>query len=102
MATFAGALVTGAFTGTATGTPYQPIANKPFNVFLTGTFAGTFSLARSYDGGVTYATVPLPDITDAATFTTPVNFVVIEPDAAVLYAWVCSAYTSGTASYRMG
>lgn len=100
MTTVAGDTVTGSLSADGTGTSFQPIANEPFNVFLTGTFSATLTLKRSYDGGTTWLSVPLPDITTAAAFTAPVNFVCEEPQAGVLYAWVMSSRVSGTADYR--
>lgn len=95
----AGDLITGSLSSVAAGTAFQPFATRPFNVFLTGTFVGTLTLERSYDGGTTWNTVPKPDLT-AMTFTAPVNFIVSEPLADVTYRWNMTARTSGTAAYR--
>lgn len=100
-ATVAGALVTGTIASTAiTGTPFQPVANKPFNAFLSGTWTGTLTLSRSYDQGTTWLSVPLPSLSGAAAFTANTNLVVSEPESGVTYAWISSGTWTGTAAYR--
>ncbi|RAK52131.1 hypothetical protein DJ018_13325 [Phenylobacterium deserti] len=71
-----------------------------FNVALYGTFIATVKLERSFDGGQNWVVCSKPDLSDAS-FTAPTSFIVDEPSAGVLYRLNCSAYTSGTASYRI-
>lgn len=97
----AGATVTGSLGADGRGTVFQPIANKPFNLFLTGSFTATATVQRSYDNGVTWLTVTKPDLTDAA-FTAPINLVISEPEALCLYSVLVSGYGGGAVAYRFG
>lgn len=99
MATRAGELVSGALTANGRGLVFQPQANNDFNAWIYGTFSATVTIQRSFDDGTTWLTVSKPDLSDAA-FTTPVNMVVDEPRAGVLYSILVSSYISGTVSYR--
>lgn len=72
----------------------------PFNVSAWGTFSGTISLERSFDGGVTWL-VPIYAATSPATFTAPISFSMNECELGVLYRFDCTTYASGTINYRI-
>lgn len=101
MSTIAGQIVSGTVTSATTIGPFQPPGNRPFNVFITGTFVGTVELQRSYDG-TTYTTVQPYTLSAIAAFTAPASFMIIEPDPACLYQLNVTDYTSGTITGRMG
>lgn len=94
-------LLSGAFT--ATGQSASIILRGPFNFSIWDTFVATLSLERSFDGGTTWMNVTRND-GSANAFTAPVSMSVPGDDsgeADVLYRLNCSAYTSGTARYRI-
>ena len=94
-------LVTGSFAGTgqsAAGIPkmwQDAKTTSRFNLDISGTFVGTIDLQRSFDDGTTWVAVT------GEQHTAPVSKVIEEPEDAVQYRLDCSAYTSGTAVYRM-
>lgn len=78
----------------ATGQSSSFISGNKFNFSLSGTWAGTVSLDRSFDRGVTWVVV--------TSYTANTQQQVIEPEDRVYYRVNCSAYTSGTVVYRLG
>ena len=89
--------VSGSFTGTAAGTSILIDSyNGNFNLTLGGFGVGTVDLQRSFDGGSTWS-----NVTDGS-FTADVNKIGYEPEDEVYYRFNCSAYTSGTITYRIG
>jgi uncharacterized membrane protein len=96
----ANAVVTGAFTATPATTDPFPFWGW-FNAVLSGTFAGTAVLQKSFDGGVTYVpATPFASIT-AISATAAASFLVFEPEQGVVYRWSCTAFTSGTINARI-
>lgn len=98
------AAITGTFTATdfsAVLIPKRTIPGEPasFNVSIQGTFTATVLLERSFDGS-TFETCSKPDLS-AASFTAPVSFLAEEPEPNVQYRLRCSAFTSGTVTYRL-
>lgn len=95
--------VTGTFTATGQSATFvAPSAlSGEFNVSLSGTWAGTVALQRSFDAGSTWVTVSKPDLTEAA-FTSNASFSVKEPEPGARYRLNCTTYTSGTVTYRLG
>lgn len=101
--------ITGTFTATGQSASLTPEVtgdikdSVPFNVSLTGTFVGTVQLERRFTatGGTTWH-----PITAAATqigiWTAPSSETFEECQAGVEYRLNCTAYTSGTVTYRMG
>lgn len=71
-----------------------------FNASLQGTFVGTFRIERSLDDGTTWE--PLTAGGLAQTYTAPMSEMFYDPEPQALYRWKCTAYTSGTASCRIG
>jgi len=87
------ALITGSFTGT--GQSNSKFIVRNFNVsILFGAAVGTVQLRRSFDDGSTWEVV--------ASYTGDTATYVFEPELQVLYELNCSAYTSGTITYRIG
>jgi hypothetical protein len=70
-----------------------------FNFSLSGTFAATCELDRSFDNGTTF--LPLTALGNAMNWTGPATEVLSEPEAGVLYRVNCPTLTSGTVSYRV-
>jgi hypothetical protein len=95
--------VTGTFTATGQSATFvAPSAlSGEFNVSLSGTWVGTVKLERSFDNASTWIVVSKPDLTDAS-FTAHASFSVKEPEPGVRYRLNCTAYTSGTVTYRLG
>jgi hypothetical protein len=71
-----------------------------FNVSAWGTFVGTLTLERSFDGGTTYLPACFSDGT-GVTFAAPASGCWSEPEPGVMYRLRCSAYTSGAANWRL-
>lgn len=91
---------TGSFTAVSTGTAV-PIARRgDFNISLSGTFSATVQLERSFDGGTTWLPVTYIDGT-AISWTAPISTSFSEPELGVQYRFNCTAYTSGTVSWRI-
>ncbi|RAU21080.1 hypothetical protein CU669_15095 [Paramagnetospirillum kuznetsovii] len=89
-------------TGTfaATGQSTAQVMGGYFNAALYGTFVGTISIERSFDGGTTWVSLSKDSTGAAASFTAPMSIVIYEPEQGVNYRFNCSAYTSGTVNYR--
>ena len=94
--------LTGTFTATGQSAPV-PILSKA-NVLITGG-VGTVQVEKSFDGGTTWYPVSKDSNgTDAAYTTasdTAFNGTVEEPEHGVQYRLNCTAYTSGTITYRI-
>lgn len=93
--------VTGSFTATGQSEAFRPAAGRPFNASLWNTFVGGADLERSFDDGSTWLKCSRDSAGTTASFTAPASVVVEEYEADVLYRWNCTAYTSGTISYRL-
>jgi len=95
--------VSGSFTATGQSSSFTPPAalSGKFNVSISGTFSATVKLERSFDAGSTWIVCSKPDLSDAA-FTAGASFTVEEPEPGVRYRLNCTAYSSGTATYRIG
>jgi hypothetical protein len=97
---------TGSFSATGNGNPFVPNTgrvnnNCQFNVSVYGTFVGTVVLERSFDSGANYIPVYRYCTGTAVSYTAPASEVLPEPEGDVIYRLRCSAYTSGTANYRL-
>lgn len=90
--------VAGSFSATGASASFQPIRRADFNITISGTFVGTVLVERSFDAGATWhAKWP----TEIYAIADPRSFSDNEPEYGVLYRLRCSAYTSGTISYRI-
>lgn len=96
----AAAPVAGSFGSTGYSQPFAPLAGKAFNISIWGTFVGTVKLVRSFDGGLTWLPLTASG-TALEVFTAPVSEQWQEDGSGVLYALLCSAYTSGAINYRI-
>jgi hypothetical protein len=72
-----------------------------FNVAVWGVFVGTVTVLTSFDGGTTWIPVVNKRTGNVITFTTPGAIQEDEVEPGVLYALQMTAYTSGTANYRI-
>jgi hypothetical protein len=99
--------VTGTFVAAANGSSFMPERNQDprfvadYNVAVWGTFVGTVVLEKSFDAGVTWIPVLRLNTATAVSYTTPSAEMFYEPEDSVLVRLRCSAYTSGTISYRL-
>jgi len=99
--------ITGTFGATGNGTSFVPEPAVDlkhvvgFNVAVWGTFVGTAVLEKTYDAGVNWIPVLRPGGNTAVSYTAPCTEVFYEPEDSVAYRLRCSAYTSGTISYRL-
>lgn len=89
------------FTSSTTSGAFTLRQAGEFNIlldFTTGTFVGTATLQRSYDGSTWY------NVTDAqgnvASWTADLNTAWFEPEAGVQYRWNVTR-TSGTLATRL-
>lgn len=106
-------LVSGTFTATGQSASFAVTDERTsefqsavlFNVTLSGTFVATVAVQRSFDSGSTWHTVSKNADGDAASYTAPISLTIQEvegrEEAPVLYRLNCTAYTSGTVTYRM-
>lgn len=88
--------ISGTFTGTGNSASFFPTAGRGFNIAVYGTFVGTVDLQKKV--GATWVT-KFPD--SIYTMTEVRAFTDIEPEHGVEYRLSCTAYTSGTISYRL-
>lgn len=92
--------VTGTFTAVGYSAPFTPTPGRPFNLSAWGTFVGTVTLERSFDGGVTK--LPLTALGSSLfSLTAPFSEIVQEDEYGVQYFLRCTAFSSGTINYRI-
>lgn len=92
--------VAGTFVATGTSSSFAPLPGRSFNVSLWGTFVGSVTLKRSFDGGTTW--LPITALGSALySWSGPVSEQTQEDESGVLYRLECTAYTSGTVNYRV-
>jgi hypothetical protein len=91
-------LVSGTFTATGQSSSFRPIGK--FNVVLRGTFVATVTIDRSFDGGSTWGTISRDSAGTSASYTAPAGLICEEVEGDTLYRLNCTAYTSGTVTYR--
>jgi hypothetical protein len=92
-------VVTGSLASATNGNAGFFLGN--FNVAVWGTFTGTLTLQNSYDGGANWIPVINKHTGQNITFTAPGALQEDEVEAGVQYRLAMTAYTSGTASYRI-
>lgn len=87
------AKISGSFT--ATGSSSASYIMRYFNLSLAfGGGTATIDLERSFDDGSTWEV--------RQSFTADASTAILEPEKGVKYRLTCSAYTSGTVTYRIG
>lgn len=91
--------VASTFTGTGVSLPFTPISGRPFNITISGTFAATVQLQRSFNGTdffpLTGGGFPI------STWTAPASEYAVEYEVGVIYQLDCTAFVSGTVNYRI-
>lgn len=95
--------VTGTFAATGSSSAFTPAAGKGIWVTLQGTWAATVVVERSIDSGTTW--LPLTAAGSSfGSFSANAQEVVGQEDdpGAATYRLRCTAYTSGTVTYRIG
>lgn len=97
--------VAGSFTATGQSKPFKPVMRTmawgTFSVSASGTFVATVQLERSFDSGSNWFVCSSDAAGTVASWTAPFSVNVEEPSAGVLYRLNCTAYTSGTVTYRI-
>jgi hypothetical protein len=89
--------VTGTFA--ATGQSAKGSFKGCFNLTISGTFVATMRLERTFDDGTTWH--PCTQGGQIIYLTGPCSEVINEPGSGVNYRLNCTAYTSGTVTYRL-
>lgn len=92
---------TGTFTAAGNGTPVQLVRGGDFNVSLAGTFVANVVPEKSFDGGTTWVPFAYIDGT-AISWTAPMSTILTEAERGGFWRLRCSAFTSGTVSWRLG
>lgn len=96
------AAVTGTFTATGQSSAFQPIIRDrswgQFNLELRGTFVATVQLERSFNGT---DWVSCTNLGTGVAFNGPVSEVCEENERGATFRLNCTAYTSGTVTYRL-
>lgn len=97
------ASIAGAFTGT--GVSAWVTLRGTFSLALWGTAVATVQLEATFDGGTTVIPVSRDALGTPAVFASTSAFAVKvvgdEPEQGIQYRVNCTAYTSGTANYRL-
>lgn len=99
--------VTGSFTATDQSDPFQPIIRErswgAFNIELRGTAVATVQLERSFDGGANWTVIYAggTQLYQWSYSSGNFNETAEENERGVLYRLNCTAYTSGTLTYRL-
>ena len=94
-------LASGTFTATGQSAAVE-IYGKA-NILIDGG-VGTVAVERSFDDGVTWTVISRDSAGNPASYvmaTLAFNGVVDEPEPGVLYRLNCTAYTSGTITFRI-
>jgi hypothetical protein len=92
--------VTSAFTAAGQSAAFIPLAGRPANISIWGTFAASLQLKRSFDGGTTLLPLTAAGVTLYA-WTAPASESFEETESGVEYFLACTGYTSGTVNYRI-
>jgi hypothetical protein len=102
------AAVTGTFTATGQSATFTPdVATRDtncgqVNISTRGTFDATVQIERSFDNGVNFFICSEDAAGTNAAYTAPFSVTAQESEAGTLYRLNCTAYTSGTITYRIG
>jgi len=102
------AAVTGTFTATGQSATFAPIVATrdtncgQVNISASGTFVATVQIERSFDNGVNWFVCSEDSAGTTAAYTAPFSVTAQESEAGTLYRLNCTAFTSGTITYRLG
>lgn len=88
--------VTAAMATVSRSATFSPVAGRPFNITISGTFVATVWVERSLDGGATWSPISKDTSGNGATYTAPAQLALTEPSRRTLYSVNCTARTSGT------
>lgn len=88
--------VTGTFGATGSSSSFRPMANRAFNIHISGTFVATVVLERLLNGDWVQK---WPD--SAYQFTAPRSMTDGESEHGIDYRLRCTGYTSGTVKYSL-
>ncbi len=94
------AAVSGTFGATGQSAAFRPIPGPMFNVTISGTFSATVQLERSFNGGSTWHPLTAGGVS-IYSWTAPASEQFEDDESDVMYRLNCTAYTSGTATYRI-
>lgn len=99
-------VISGTFSGTGNSAALVVDgAERPFgflvNVEIQGVFSATLQLQRSLDGGATFVPVALFGQSSPLSITAPISFTHRDAERNAQYRVACTAYTSGTPTYRL-
>jgi hypothetical protein len=92
-------VITGTLTSVSTGNWATMAGN--INVSVWGTFVGTVTLEKSFDGTTTAVPVSKDTSGTPASWTAPFSVYVRENEQGVNFRINCTAFTSGTINYRI-
>lgn len=97
--------VTGTFTATGQSSSFQPTIRDrswgQMNISASGTFVATVQIERSFDAGSNWFVCSSDGAGTAAAYTAPFSVVAEENSNGAIYRLNCTAYTSGTVTYRI-
>jgi hypothetical protein len=95
--------VSGTFSGTGNSNSFLPFPGT-FSVWMQGG-TGTVKIERSTDLGSTWIDVSADSLGTLASYSlssNEISVLVEEPEQGAFYRLNCTAYTSGTITYRLG
>jgi len=96
------AAVTSAIASATQSSTFTPLAGRPFNVQLSGTFVATCQLERQINAVWAPLTVSASgSIVQVYLWSAPASEIVVESQAAVPYRVNCTSYTSGTVNVSL-
>lgn len=97
--------VTGTFGATGQSGSFAPSLRgrdaAQFNISVSGDMVGTIKIERSFDNGASWFVCSSDGAGTEAAYTAPFSVVVEENSNGAIYRLNCTAYTSGTAAYRI-
>lgn len=89
----------GLFTAPASSEPVLLVG--PFNLSLSGSFAASVRLERSFDAGASWHPLSRDAAGEAAAWQAPISLSGEEPERGILYRLTCTEHTSGSVAYRI-
>lgn len=95
-----GGVVTGTLGSATTGLPFLAGPGR-VNISARGTFVATVQIERSFDGGTNWFACSSDGAGATAAYTAPFSVEAEEGEINTLYRLNCTAWTSGTITYRI-